>query len=79
MGRNTKYFYLATEVFFRSLLQLLVTGNVIPSSSILVILMMEVVRFPPPPETSVLTRTTPSNIPEDGVLKNCITSLGLNL
>jgi hypothetical protein len=44
--------------------QLLVTANV-PCSPILVTLMMEVVRSP---ETSVLTRTTWHNIPEDGTL-----------
>jgi hypothetical protein len=45
-----------------SLLRLLVTANVAPTSPILVILLMEVIRAF---ETS---RVTPRNIPEDGIL-----------
>jgi hypothetical protein len=45
---------------------LLVTANVVPSSAIPVTLIMEAIRFP---ETSVLTRATWCNIPEDGILQ----------
>jgi hypothetical protein len=47
-------------MFLRSVLRLLVTANVVPSSPILVTLMME--------ETSVLTGATRLHIPEDDSL-----------
>jgi hypothetical protein len=53
-------------VFLRSVRRLLVTGN-FHSLPILVTLMMEsICSF----ETSVLTRATQRNIPEDGILKS---------
>jgi hypothetical protein len=58
--RVTRIGELGTLVFLRSVLLLLVTANVVPSSQIFVTLMMEALHSS---ETLVLTRATRRNIP----------------
>jgi hypothetical protein len=54
-------------VFLRGVGRLLVTANVFPSSPILVTLMMEALSSC---DTSVLTRATWRNIPQDGIIRS---------
>jgi hypothetical protein len=51
-------------IYLPSVLRLLLTANIVPSSPSLVALMMEAIR---PFETSVLTGVTRRNIPEDHI------------
>jgi hypothetical protein len=59
--------FIASIIIIRRVLRLLVTVNIVPSSPILVTLIMEAIRSS---ETSVLTRATRSNVPEDAIIRS---------
>jgi hypothetical protein len=58
-----------TIVFICSVLRLLVTANVVPSSSNVITLMMQAIRSA---ETLILTIAIRRNIPEDGILQRYV-------
>jgi hypothetical protein len=55
-------------MFLGSVLRLIITANIVPSSPILVTLMVEALSSC---ETSVLTRVPRRNIPDDGIIEMC--------
>jgi hypothetical protein len=67
---NTILYYTKLHtVIFCSVLQLLITANIVLSLPSLVILMMKAIHSS---EMSVLTRATQRNVPEDGILRKVI-------
>jgi hypothetical protein len=66
-SRRTLQKNTGNSVFLRSVRRFLVMANVVPSSPILISLNMEAIRSS---ETSVLTRGTWRNIPEDDIVRS---------
>jgi hypothetical protein len=62
-------------VFLRSVLQLLITADIVPNSLILSTLMMEAILSS---EKSVLTRATRRHIQEDGILLAMLSQLNFS-